>query len=163
MSEFVGTPVTQLTKKDFSTSGKFTVKHKNQKGKEGLVLFYLDYCSYCQEMKPEYLKLGKLAKSKKFFIGAIDGMENDELFQSQGIAGVPDIRYVSKSGIIDSKKYMGERTASNFLKYIFSKSKGKQSGGAKKRISKRKSDSKKKVLRKSKKVTKKKISRKSKK
>ena len=122
-------------------------------------------------MKPEYLKLGKLAKSKKFFIGAIDGMDeskgNKDLFQSQGIAGVPDIRYVSKSGVIDSEKYMGERTADDFLKYIASKSKGKQSGGAKKRKSKkkvvRKSASKKKVSRKPKKVTKKKVSRKPKK
>jgi thiol-disulfide isomerase/thioredoxin len=166
---FVGTPVTQLHKKDFKNGGKFTI-HKNQKGKDGLILFYLDYCGYCKMMKPEFIKLGSLAKKKGMFVGAIDGMDqvkrNNVLFEEMGIQGVPDIRYVSKDGRIDDEKYMGERTLKDFLSYIKKKSSKKQSGGAKKKVVKKSASKKKKVVKKSaskkKKVVKKSASKKKK-
>jgi hypothetical protein len=131
--KYRNTPVKELTLKDFDTSGSGLKLKKNSK--PGLIVFYYAWCGFCTQMKEEYIKL---AKDKKYFIGAVHGLNesggNTKLFEIMKIQGVPNIHYVTKTGSVSPDTYLGNRIKDDMLKYI--ESKGSMSGGKRKVIRK---------------------------
>ena len=127
-NKFTNTTVCELTASGFDN--KFNVKAP-QNG--GLMLFYFDWCGYCEDMKPEYIKL---SKNKTFKICAINGAvkKNKPIFAKYKIPGAPFIKYFNKNGKLMAGDYKGNRTATDMLKFIKSKSSNlSQTGGAKKK------------------------------
>ena len=123
----IGSNVKTLMKKDFDNNYKI----KSTK-KSGMVVFFATWCGYCEMLVPEYKKLSKKTGINVY---AIDVDKNPEVTRFFQVQGFPTIRYVNSKGEIDSKTYMGERTANEMIKYI--KSRGMKGGGIIKKIKKR--------------------------
>ena len=139
--------VVELSPSDFDMSGaKPRIKKAD---KDSMILIYFSYCGYCHQVKPAFLALAK--KVGKVYALQGDKDSNRPILEKLAVSSAPDLRFVNSVGMIDSAKYMGERTPEAFEAHI--KSKGKKGGARKKkksaskkkkRVVKRKSASKKK-------------------
>jgi len=118
MGKFSNTTVKVLTTKDFDSS-LTTVKNSN---KPGLIVFYQEWCGYCQMVAPALIEL---SKNKSFSVYAVEGdyADNMKLFEKMQIQGVPNIHYISAKGKIAKPTYMGPRDILSFAKFINSKTK----------------------------------------
>jgi len=130
MAKFSGAKVTELLGKDFDSSFKL----KKKPAKPGMLVFYMSWCHFCQLLVPEFKKLSKQSGVKIYAVNC-EGAGNDVVYQNFGVSGFPNIRYVSKSGVIDGETYYGERDVKSMMKYIKEKS---TKGGAKKAAKKEK-------------------------
>ncbi len=123
---FKGGKVANISRKHFDDSFKL----KKSPGKSSLIVFHQPWCGFCVQLAPEYKKISTKVYSVN---GELPG--SDEVFAHFGVTGFPTIRFMSKDGKVDSKTYLGERDTSSMMKYI--KSSG-MSGGAKKKVVKKK-------------------------
>ena len=143
---------------------------KRLKKNHGVVLFFMNGCGHCVDMKDDWnmavdecRSSGVGHASDDFVLGAIES-GNTNLFKENGIShnvsGYPTILYVSSEGIqrgdANHEKYENPRTKAAFVEWIKDKknkkngnnglkNKGKQSGGGRirRRRKTRKSKSKK--------------------
>ncbi len=122
------------------------------KDKPTMVLFYMDGCGHCENMKPEWGKFEEnaentnmdrvLARVNANYIGQIDG--------DTDVIGYPTIM-----GLINGKKhreFTGKRTQDEFMKFLEDQS-SEHIGGNKKRHRRKSSKKSKKYIRKSRKRT----------
>ena len=98
-----GSPVTQLTAKDFD---------KVYKG-VWLVEFYAPWCGHCQRLAPEYEKAAKALKG----IGRIAAINADAEKVNVAIQGFPTIKLFVDGKMSD---YNGERTAKGIVDFMLS-------------------------------------------
>jgi len=133
---------------------------KRLKKNHGVVLFFMNGCGHCVNMKDDWnmavdecRSSGIGHASDDFVLGAIES-GNTNLFKENGIShnvsGYPTILYISSEGIqrgdANHEKYENPRTKAAFVEWIKDKkNKGKQSGGGRirRRRKTRKSKSKK--------------------
>ena len=87
---------------------------------QGLVMIYAHWCGYCNILTPTWKKLHNKYKNK-FTIKAIHVENkkggNDKLVKQLNIQGYPTILKIEKDGKI-GKKYEGERTIEEFVKFL---------------------------------------------
>jgi len=119
MGKFSNTPVKVLTVKDFDSS---LTAVKTPTPKPGLIVFYQEWCGYCQMVAPALIEL---AKNQSYSVYAVEGdfADNMKIFEKMQIQGVPNIHYISASGKIAKPTYMGARDILSFAKFINSKTK----------------------------------------
>ena len=119
MGKFSNTTVKVLTTKDFDSS---LTSVKNPTSKPGLIVFYQEWCGYCQMVAPALIEL---SKNKSYAVYAVEGDfgDNTKIFEKMKIQGVPNIHYISALGKIAKPTYMGARDILSFAKFINSKSK----------------------------------------
>ena len=98
-----GSPVTQLTAKDFD---------KVYKG-VWLVEFYAPWCGHCQRLAPEYEKAAKALKG----MARIAAINADSEKVNVAIQGFPTIKFFVDGKMSD---YNGERTAKGIVDFILS-------------------------------------------
>ena len=96
-----GSPVTQLTSKDFD---------KVYKG-VWLVEFYAPWCGHCQRLAPEYEKAAKALKG----IAKIAAVNQDSEKVNVAIQGFPTIKFFVDGKMSD---YNGERTAKAIVDFV---------------------------------------------
>ncbi len=102
------------------------------KHKHGVVLFYMDECGHCVNMKPAWNKvINELKESMKneIILGAAE-KRHIEKFNKYGINpkvnGFPTILYFNPSKINTPEAYNGDRSYEDFKKWIMNKNnKGK--------------------------------------
>lgn len=99
----------KITQKDFDIpSLKF-------KGKNGIILFYYEWCPYCKEVKPTLQKYAELG-GKVYIMEGEENPGNKTVFDAFNVTTVPDIRRVLPDGSL-SPKYEGNRDVADFLKF----------------------------------------------
>lgn len=105
------------------------------KNKHGVVLFYMDGCGHCENMKPDWNKLIDELKDKykdEIILGAIESSDMD-MFKKSGISpsvsGFPTILYFHPNNITRHDMYNGDRSYEDLKKWILDKKdrKGKPS------------------------------------
>ena len=114
---------------------------KRLKKNHGVVLFFMNGCGHCVDMKDEWnaavdecRNTGYGHSSDDFVLGAIESNDTN-LFKENGIShnvsGYPTILYVSSEGIqqgsVNHEKYENPRTKAEFVKWIKDK-KNKKKG-----------------------------------
>jgi thioredoxin-related protein len=101
--------------------------------KHGIVLFYMDGCGHCENMKPDWNKLIEELKDKhkdEIILGAIES-SNMHIFKKSGISpsvsGFPTILYFHPNNLTRPDAYKGDRSYEDLKKWILDKksSKGK--------------------------------------
>ena len=132
---------------------------KRLKKNHGVVLFFMDGCGHCVDMKDEWdeavdecRNTGIGHENDDFVLGAIES-GNTNLFKENGISqnvrGYPTILYISSEGIqqgnVNHEKYENDRKKKNFIEWITDKKnrkkgksgvnndKGEQYGGGRRR------------------------------
>ena len=123
--------------------------------KQGIILFYYEWCPYCKEVKPileEYSKLG----GNVYMMDGDEHEGNKDVFAAFGVTTVPDIRRVLPGGSL-SPKYDGDRTVADFIKLQPLSSNKK---GGKKKRRKRKTSKKRRTANKKKRKRRKTLNRK---
>lgn len=89
-----------------------------------LTLFYAPWCGHCKRVMPEWDKLTNMksvnSSGKKVKIIKVNCDENKDLATKHGINGFPTIKYFPNgmSSHDNSKPYSGERTLSEFSRFI---------------------------------------------
>jgi thiol-disulfide isomerase/thioredoxin len=112
----------ELKDKDFHViGGKIAVRHKDFKGKQGLVMFKTDWCGYCQRAKPEFEEASDILGSS-FPIGIIDCDSNKLATKAAGVVGYPTIKFCDNKGKL-TDNYAAERTTGSILKTVCEKAK----------------------------------------
>ena len=105
------------------------------KNKHGVVLFYMDGCGHCENMKPDWNKVIDELKDKykdEIILGAIESSDMD-MFKKSGISpsvsGFPTILYFHPNNITRHDIYNGDRSYADLKKWILDKKdrKGKPS------------------------------------
>jgi len=115
--------VVQLNKSHFKkVKGKWIITHPAFKGKQGLVVFKMKWCGYCQKLEPEYKQAAQLT-GNAFILGAVEGTQNENLIAELGITSFPTIRYVQTDGTFNVP-YDGDRSTSGLLTNICSHVRG---------------------------------------
>lgn len=114
---------------------------KRLKKNHGVVLFFMNGCGHCVDMKDEWnaavdecRNTGYGHENDDFVLGAIESNDTN-LFKENGIShnvsGYPTILYVSSEGIrqgsVNHEKYENPRTKAEFVKWIKDK-KNKKKG-----------------------------------
>jgi thiol-disulfide isomerase/thioredoxin len=128
VNKFQGGNVINLKRKDFDSSFKL----KKAPGKDGLIVWFANWCGYCVQLAPQYKELSKKSGIKLYAV-EVDTSGCQDVFEHYMVQGFPSIRFISKTGNIDMNNYMGERDVASMMKYI--KEKG-TTGGAKKVVKK---------------------------
>ena len=116
MNKFKNTNVIELKYNDFDKI--INIKKSKCSAKPGIILFYYEWCGFCQMITPEIIKL---AEKKNICVYALNGDKPNSkiIFNHYNINGVPYMLYVSASGKISKKnKYMGNRTVQDMYKFI---------------------------------------------
>lgn len=82
------------------------------------IMFYVDWCGYCQRAKPEFEQLIgiKDLNGKKVEISMINADQNKELASSYRVSGYPTILLIKPNGDVSS--YNGGRTKTDFLQFL---------------------------------------------
>ena len=114
--KFANSKVKELKGKNLKVSGS-SVSVKGNK-KKGIVLFYYDWCGYCNLMAPEYKKLA--SKNSSLSIYAINGTDPTVMsaFKAFKIESVPALYMLSANGKINkSKQFFGERNMEEMKKF----------------------------------------------
>ena len=114
--KFAGSKAKELKGKDLKVSGSSVTVKGNKK--KGVVLFYYDWCGFCQMMAPEYKKLA--SKNSSISVYAINGTDPtvESAFKAFKIESVPAIFMMSANGKINQKKqFFGERNAEEMKKF----------------------------------------------
>lgn len=130
--KFSGSKVKELKGKDLKISGS-SVSVKGNK-KKGIVLFYYDWCGYCNMMASDYKKLA--SKNPSLSIRAINGTDPtvEAAFKAFKIESVPALFMLSANGKINQKKqFFGDRTMEEMKKFA-----NAITGGARKKVVKKK-------------------------
>lgn len=98
--------------KDSSTHNDF--KNKMKDGNI-IVLYYANWCGYCQMMKPEWDKFKSQCNSK-YNVAEVESEYLDQTGFNDEVEGFPTIKYYdAKRNMI---KFEGDRTADSFLKFM---------------------------------------------
>lgn len=137
---------------------------KKLKNGHGVVLFFMNGCGHCVDMKDEWdaavdecRNTGIGNDDDDFILGAVES-GNTDMFQKHGIthnvSGYPTILYITSDGIergdTNHEKFQDDRNTKKFVEWIKNKKNskagnsgkaGKQSGGGKRRSYRRKSKS----------------------
>jgi hypothetical protein len=137
---------------------------KKLKNSHGVVLFFMNGCGHCVDMKDEWdaavdecRNTGIGNDNDDFILGAVES-GNTDMFQKHGIthnvSGYPTILYITSEGIergdTNHEKFQDDRNTKKFVEWIKNKKNskagktgkaGKQSGGGKRRSYRRKSKS----------------------
>lgn len=99
--------------------------------KHGVVLFYMDGCGHCENMKPDWNKLIEELKDKhkdEIILGAIES-SNMHIFKKSGISpsisGFPTILYFHPNNLTRPDAYKGDRSYEDLKKWILDKKGGK--------------------------------------
>ena len=93
----------------------WVVRKYRSKPKTKVLLFYRDGCGWCERLKPEWHRFGKMhSKSTDVEIRAINSEENVEMANEYGVSGVPHIVKVC-NGVITV--YQGDRSAESLYKF----------------------------------------------
>lgn len=82
-----------------------------------LLLFYADWCGYCQKFKPEWEQIVETLKDTPIDAVAINGDENPDLVKQLNVPGFPFI--IVESGNGQMFPYEGERNADAVLHFLF--------------------------------------------
>lgn len=122
---FEGSSVIPLTLDQMNEDGSLMntrsmADYNLNKGKV-LVLFYADWCHFCQALKPTIVKLAEVGKKSGFKVAAIDMAQADEIL----ISRVKKFRYKIQGyptliGFINGKPYsvyQGDRSLSDLTSY----------------------------------------------
>ena len=115
MNELENTCIKILKPSDFENNSPYLLKNK----KSSFVLFYTDWCQYCQNIKPEYINFSNIVQ----FINIcsfnceeneiiLKKLENENLLK---IKSYPTI-IIFKNGK-PYKEYKGKRETIEFIKY----------------------------------------------
>lgn len=113
MDELLHSSVNILKSSDFENNSLY-LKNKNC----SFILFYTNWCQYCQNIKPEYIKFANIAQFLN--ICAINCEDNESLIKKMEkysnikIEGYPTI-YIYKNGK-PLKKYKQKKEIKDFLK-----------------------------------------------
>jgi len=99
--------------------------------KQGVVLFYMNGCGHCENMKSDWNKLIDELKDKhkdEIILGAIES-SNMDIFKKSGISpsisGFPTILYFHPNNLTRHDAYKGDRSYEDLKKWILSKKDGK--------------------------------------
>ena len=112
-----------LTLKDSNftvKNGKVYLTNTKFKGKQGLVMFHVDWCGHCKRAKPEF-ELASDAMGTVFPIGGVDCDANPKVTKALKIEGYPTIKHIEKDGRV-SDNYTGERKSNAILSEICNRS-----------------------------------------
>lgn len=81
---------------------------KNQKSKNGIILFYMDGCGHCDRLKPVLLHMKKLPENQ-FFLGAVNSNKHPELSKQYVSEGYPTMYFV-KDGKMEDHSFDVDRS-----------------------------------------------------
>jgi hypothetical protein len=102
------------------------------KKKHGIILFYMNGCGHCDNMKPAWNKVITELKDKhknEIILGAVES-SNMDMFKKHGISpsvsGFPTILYFHPNKLTNPESYNGDRSYEDLKKWILNK-KGKGS------------------------------------
>ena len=112
MDKYENSEVVKLCLKDFK--GKKFV-NKKLVNKNGLIKFYANWCSHCNNLVEPLSFLAKNLKDNDFFIGVIDIDKNKELAKRFNVSGIPTI-YTKKGNNLE--EFKGERDMKSLLDHI---------------------------------------------
>ena len=107
--------IRELSIDDFNLNTKKCVTNQ---GKSGLIIFYQYWCPHCRNIVPEVVKANKKLKNKHLIMAVHgDNENNDMIFDTFGIMGIPSIKFMNSSGKI-TKDYDGARDSESLAKFI---------------------------------------------
>ena len=91
----------------------------NDKEHFQLVIFYADWCGYCNPLAEEMESVmnDPSIQDKKIKIGAVDVMQNKKFTKSFGISRSPTIKFFGKDKT-KPDNFIGHRTHKELVKYI---------------------------------------------
>lgn len=76
-----------------------------------VVLFYAPWCHWCQEVKPEWVKLSNSGSSIGFTVAAIDCTQNPVIADALNVRGYPTIMFFPTEDMASGIVYHDTRTA----------------------------------------------------
>lgn len=86
-------------------------------GKRSIVLFFLPGCGFCTDMMPEWDKFEASQRNNpNIEVRKVDGSQNRQAAQEQGITGFPTIILFEEDG--SKKVFDGDRTQEAFERFI---------------------------------------------
>ena len=86
-------------------------------GKRSIVLFFLPGCGFCTDMMPEWDKFEASQRNNpNIEVRKVDGSQNRQAAQEQGITGFPTIILFEEDG--SKKVFDGDRTQESFKRFI---------------------------------------------
>ena len=107
--------VRELSIDDFNLNTKKCVTNQ---GKSGLIIFYQYWCPHCRILVPEVVKANKKLKNKHLIMAVHgDNGNNNMIFDTFGVMGIPSIKFMNSSGKI-TKDYDGPRESESFVQFI---------------------------------------------
>ena len=78
-----------------------------------VVVFYAEWCPYCQRLKPEF---NKVSKSLNYLLTAVDGDNNQELIDRYNVKAYPSIISFYKGKRCSETKLRNEGPIRNWIK-----------------------------------------------
>ena len=107
--------IRELSIDDFNLNTKKCVTNQ---GKSGLIIFYQYWCPHCRILVPEVVKANKKLKNKHLIMAVHgDNGNNNMIFDTFGVMGIPSIKFMNSSGKI-TKDYDGPRESESFVQFI---------------------------------------------
>jgi thiol-disulfide isomerase/thioredoxin len=107
--------IRELSIDDFNLNTKKCVTNQ---GKSGLIIFYQYWCPHCKTLVPEVVKANKKLRNKHLIMAVHgDNENNDMIFDTFGVMGIPSIKFMNSSGKI-TKDYDGPRESESFIQFI---------------------------------------------
>jgi thiol-disulfide isomerase/thioredoxin len=107
--------IRELSIDDFNLNTKKCVTNQ---GKSGLIIFYQYWCPHCKTLVPEVVKANKKLRNKHLIMAVHgDNENNDMIFDTFGVMGIPSIKFMNSSGKI-TKDYDGPRESESFVQFI---------------------------------------------
>ncbi len=112
--------VRELRLTDFGTDGygRVVVTHKDFVNKNGMIVFYADWCGHCKEMVNNWSTFANMM-GDQFPVGAFNCASKakgvDILQEYAGVEGYPTIKYVSTDGRMET--YGGKRDVGSWVTF----------------------------------------------
>ncbi len=115
--------VAYLEYDDFTEDGILKIKGKNGVNLPVMLLLQGDYCGYCTQFKPEFLKVVNALKNKVFPVTIqMDGKESELSLGKKASKFIPKFKGVPMVVFfVDGKYYStyeGDRRADALIKYV---------------------------------------------